>query len=244
MANEVRRLSRGEEKEYLNCLKQMESEGIDVEVPQGAPSLDIFVAGGPATSIFDLPGGGVAFAIWVRLASQRRVTVLDCTMTTTWDDQIVLQSFFDERTPFWWLGQRDFPRSQVLNMRMDALTLNPGRMVEGWILAGGLKPMPEEFHHGMTVPFTLVFLDQNENGIRQDAELFVDRTWKREKRVMRRESGLYSADETSAIVEPEFRPNLNRRVPNPDAELLNNNRPPEGEVMASLREAISKLAPR
>ncbi len=33
---------------------------------------------------------------------------------------------------------------------MDALTLNSGRMVEGWILAVGLKPMPEAFYHGMT----------------------------------------------------------------------------------------------
>jgi hypothetical protein len=220
------RLSRTEEEEYRRCLQQMQAEGIDVEIPerwlQQACPLDIFIAGGPVTSIFDLPGGGAAFAIWVRLAARRPVTVFDCAMTTARDDQIVLQAFFDERTPLWRLGHRDFPRREVLNMRiMDALTLNYGRMIEGWILAVGLKPMPEAFHHGMTVPFTMALLDQNENEICQAGELFVDRTWKREDKFVGRGSGLYGRDETSATSEPAFRPNLNvGRVPRPDPELL------------------------
>ncbi len=206
--------------------------------------------------IFDLPGGGAAFAIWVRLVARRRVTILDCAMTTAWDDQIVPQAFFDERTPLWRLGQKVFPQREVLNMRiMDSLTLNPGRMVEGCLLAVGLKPMPEAFHHGMTAPFTLELWDQYENVIPQDAELFVDRTCKPKNKFVRQESGLYSADQTSAIIEPAFRPSLNRgRVPDPDAERLKNpvvrTEPeseatePESEAMASLKKAISELSPR
>jgi hypothetical protein len=232
---------------------EMKAAGVDVEIPQRrlekSRRLDIFVAGGFATYVFDMPGGGAAFAIWVRLVARRLVILLDWAMTTAWDDQIVPQAFFDERTDPWRLGQRDFPRSEVLNMRiMDALTLNPGRMAEGWLLAVGLYPMPEAFHHGMTVPFTLELEDQYGNEIREDAELFVDRTCKPKNKFVPRRSSLYDPDDTSATIEPTFRPNLNLgRVPDPDAERLKTpavRKGPESEVMASLRNAISKLSPR
>jgi hypothetical protein len=248
----IHQLSRREEAEYLIRLQQMQAEGIAVEIPERwlekARSLDIFVAGGPATFIFDMPGGGAAFAIWVRLVARRLVTLLEWAMTTAWDDQIVPQAFFDERTPLWRLGQKVFPQREVLNMRiMDALTLNPGRKVEGCLLAVGLKPMPEAFHHGMTAPFTLELWDQYENVIPQDAELFVDRTCKPKNKFVRQESGLYSPDQTSAIIEPALRPNLNRgRVPDPDAERLKTlvvRTEPESEAMASLKKAISELSP-
>jgi len=230
---------------------EMKAAGVDAEIPQRrlekSRSLDIFVAGGPVSFIFDMPGGGAAFAISVRLVARRLVILLDWAMTTAWDDQIVPQAFFDERIELWRLGQRDFPRSEVLNMRiMDALTLNPGRMAEGWLLAVGLYPMPEAFHHGMTVPFTLALEDQYGNEIRHDDELFVDRSYKPKNKFVPRGSSLYDPDETSAIIEPAFRPNLNRgRVPEPDAELLKTpavRKEPESEVMASLRKAISQLA--
>ena len=150
-----------------------------------------------------MPGGGAAFAIWVRLVARGLVTVLNYAITTAWDDQIVPQAFFDERIDPWRLGQRDFPQSEVLTMRiMEGLTLNPGRMAEGWLLAIGLYPMPEAFHHGMTVPFTLALEDQYGNEIREDDELFVDRTCKPKNKFVRQESGLYSPDETSATIEP------------------------------------------
>jgi hypothetical protein len=119
-------------------------------------------------------------------------------------------------------------------------------MAEGWLLAGGLYPMPEAFHHGMTVPFTLELWDQYENEIREDAELFVDRTCKPKNKFVRQESSLYSPDESSATIEPAFRPNLNRgRVPDLDAEPLKTRpvrKEPESEVMASLRKAIRELS--
>jgi hypothetical protein len=129
----------------------------------------------------------------------------------------LFESFFDERTPLWWLGKIDFPRGQMLNMRiMNGLSLNSGDMVEGWILASGSHRMPEAFSHGLTVPFTLVFSDQNENEIQKDGEIFVDRTWKPDNERESRGSGLY---EPAATIDPGFRPNLNRgRVP-PDAPL-------------------------
>jgi hypothetical protein len=218
----TRQLSRREEAEQLICLQQMQAEGIAVEIPEPwleqARSLDIFIAGRPATVIFDLPGGGAAFAIWVRLVARRRVTILDCAMTTAWDDQIVLEGFFDERTSHCWLGRRDYPRSQVLNPRiMNSLKFHGhDDMVEGVILFTGLKPMPVELCHGMVVPFTLILLDQNENEIRQESVLFVDRTWQREQKVARQNSSLYERAEGSATGDPGLGQNINRgRVPDP-----------------------------
>jgi len=220
----IPKLSRTEEEEYRKCLQQMQAEGIDVEVPerwlQQAGPLDIFIAGGPATFIFDLPGGGAAFAIWVRLVARGPVTVFDCAMTTAWDDQIVLQAFFDERTPLWRLGQVDYPRSQVLNMRiMESLHFDYDCTVEGVILFVGLHPMPEASYHGMTVPFTLVFLDQNENEIRIEAELFVDRTWKRKPTNVSPKSSLYDSVEIpetrEAIVSQD---SAVPTAPDPDAQ--------------------------
>jgi hypothetical protein len=252
----IQRLSRREEAEHLICLQQMQAEGIDVEIPERwleqARSLDVFVAGGPATVIFDLPGGGAAFAIWVRLVARRRVTILDCAMTTAWDDQIVLQGFFDDRTPLCRLGRLEYPRSEVLNQRvMNSLKFHGyDDTVEGVILFTGLKPMPEAFHHGMTVPFTLAFLDQNENGIPKDGELFVDRTWKRENKFVGRASSLYGPEETSATREPGFRPNINRGrvrdpVPSsPNKGMRRDESEAESEVRTRLRNALSQLKER
>jgi hypothetical protein len=76
------RLSREEEAEYIDCLKKMKAAGVNIEIPQRylekACPLNIFIAGGPASFLFDLPGGGAAFAIWVRLTAPRRITTLDC----------------------------------------------------------------------------------------------------------------------------------------------------------------------
>ena len=159
--------------------------------------------------------------------------------------------YFDDREPLWWLGHLDFPRSQVLNMRiMNILKFHHhDYMVEGMILFTG-RPIPEGHHHAMTVPFTLVFLDQNENEIRVEAELFVDRTWTRQDKVARRKSTLRGPVEIPETSEPGFRPNLNvGPVPDPAAELIKKRMgrkeaEAESEPLASLRSAPSQLRQR
>jgi hypothetical protein len=248
------RLSREEEREYLASLRDRQARGFNVVIPrwlERACPLDIFIAGGPVTSIFDLPGGGAAYAIWVRLVARRPVTVFDCAMTTAWDDQIVLQGFFDARDPLWRLGHRDFPRREVLNMRiMDSLRFGYHKMVEGWILFTGLIPMPEAFRHGMTVPFTMVFLDQNENEICQGAELFVDRTWRPKSKFVRLENSLHAPRTPEMDNAPQ---NINLgKAPDTDAESLYKSwvasRGPisdaQRKAMAALTEAFRKLSPQ
>ena len=114
--------------------------------------------------------------------------------------------------------------------------------VEGVILFTGLKPMPVEFYHGMVVRFTLIFLDQNENEIRQEAVLYVDRTWRREQKVARQNSSLYERAEGSATSDPGLGQNMNRgRVPDPVSNLCSPHRRAERDESRAASEASSYL---
>jgi hypothetical protein len=136
----------------------------------------------------------------------------------------------------------------VLNMRiMNTLKFHHhGYMVEGMILFTG-RPIPEWYCHAMTVPFSLIFLDQSENEIRVEPELFMYRTWKRQDKVARRKSTLRGRVEIPETSQPGFRPNLNvGPVLDPTAELIKNRMgrkegEAESEAMASLRKALSQL---
>jgi hypothetical protein len=102
---------------------------------------------------------------------------------------------FDNLDPVCCLGRLEYPRKQLLNQRIeDALRLRAGQMVEGVILAAGRNPIPDAYCHGLIVPITLAFLDQNENESLQDAELFVDRMWKSKRKFALRGNGLYDRD--------------------------------------------------
>jgi len=259
MATMKRRLTRAETLAHLTRAKKMRADGVDIQIRQdwleGARPLDITIRGGFEAMVYDLPGGGAAYAIWVLLVARRRVTLMDCKLLTNWDSEIGLVGFFDDREPLWWLGNRDFPRRQVLNPRiMNSLKFHGyDYTVEGVVLLTGLKPMPEAFYHGMLVPFTVVFLDQNENAIRKDGELFVDRTWRRKNAAGGRDSGLYGPHEASAPSEPGFCPNLNTGpVCTPAAAELFKNRvgsketksKSDSELLAALRGTLRNLGPR
>jgi hypothetical protein len=203
-----RNLSRSEILANLARARRMYADGVDIQVcaewEEAARSLDIVVGGGSAAMVFDLKGGSAGYAIWVRLVARRRITLRDCRLLTAWDKEITLVGYFDDREPIWWLGDLDFPRRQVLNPRImnDLRFHGCDYTVEGVILATGLKPIPEACHHGMTVPFTPVFEDQNGNEISQDSMLFVDRTWKRKRRAARPRTSLFDPVEILAMPEP------------------------------------------
>ena len=122
-------------------------------------TLDIAVGGGLATFVFDLTAGRAGYVISVRLVGRALGTLLDCRLTTSWDDDIVLASFDDEGDPMCRLGLLEYPRSQVLNLRIqNSLRLQRGQMIEGVILATGVNPIPKAYRHGQIVPITLAFL--------------------------------------------------------------------------------------
>jgi hypothetical protein len=209
----MHRLSRREEAEDHMCLQEMLAEGIDVdspdESPQRVPDLDIMVVGGPATLIFNLPGGLAGYAIWLRLIAYKSGLILpDGEITTKFDDQIVFESF-PRRFQLCRLGQCQYPIAEVLNDRFPLKFHQRGHMIEGVILATGLKPIPKPYLQGMIVPFTLRFQDQYGNEISAQAELSVDRSTKSRPRLPGPISSLYDREEVPAASEPGGSQNVN-----------------------------------
>ena len=66
-------------------------------------------------------------------------------------------------------------------------------MVEGFILATGVRPIPQAFRHGLLLPLELAFADQFDNEISVEAELSVDWTAKPKRSAVRCGTGLYGA---------------------------------------------------
>jgi hypothetical protein len=222
MPNLRTRLSGREEAEDRKRLREMHHEGVEVEIPDDsecAPGLDISVIRGIESLIFNLPSGLAGYAIALRLvAGKPGLILLDCEITTSFDDQIVLECF-DLGGPLCRLGRRQFTKSEVLNDCFP-LKFHCGSMMGCVILATGLKPIPEEYLQGMMLPFKLRFWDQFKNEFSAEAELLVDRSTK-PRRLGDTTSSLYGPEEAPATSEPAFGLNLNvGAVPNPVAGFL------------------------
>jgi hypothetical protein len=115
-------------------------------------------------------------------------------ITTKTDDQIELE-FVDLAGRLCKLGQCQYYKSEVLNDRFP-LKLARDSMVEGVILATGLKPIPGQYRQGMIMPFTLTFWDQLGNPISVvDATLSVDRSTTPRQRLVRPKSSLRDPEE-------------------------------------------------
>jgi hypothetical protein len=206
------RLTKSEIARHLARAEKMIAAGVNIQIrdewrePARAQdqTLDIAVAGGCATFAFDLTAARAGYVISVRLVGRALGTVLDCRLTTSWDDDIALSSHSDDGNSMCRLGLLQYPRNQVLNHRIDnSMRFVRGRVIEGVILATGANPIPEGCRHGLIVPIRLAFLDQNENEIRENAELFVDRLSKPKRKFVPRKSGLYDRGKmvpTSATV--------------------------------------------
>jgi len=200
MPTSRQRLTKSEIAAHLTRAESMLAAGVNIQIrdewrePARVQdhNLDIAVAGGCATFVFDLTAARAGYIICVRLVGQALGAVLDCRLTTAWDDDIVLASFSDDGDSMCRLGHLQYPRRQVLNPRIaNSMRFAAGQMIEGVIMATGANPIPETHRHGLVVPIQLAFLDQNQNEIRKNAELFVDRGYKLQRKSMPRKSGLY-----------------------------------------------------
>jgi hypothetical protein len=206
------RLSRSEEAEYRRCLREMRAEGIAVnspdDSPEYVPALDITVVGGPVSLIFNLRSGLPGYAIWLRLVARSSGLILsDCEITTKFDDQIVLESF-DLGGPVCTLGQCSYLEAEVLNDRFPLRFHRRGHLIEGMVLATGLKPIPKEYAQGMTVPFQLTVCDQFRNEISVESKLSVDRSTTPRPKLVRSQSTLRESGKI-----PETREPLGREDP-------------------------------
>ncbi len=205
------RLNRAEQARYFAAMQDLHAAGLDVDIPeewlQEAPLLDVTVATSPASVAFDLPNAGVGYAIYLRLVARQSALVLPhYQVTTKWDDEISLLNV-DEHSPICRLGWMTYSRSDLLNEGLDTpLRFNyRGQMIEGTILATGLQPLPAAYRTGILVGVRLTFADSLGHEIDVEAELYVNRTAKRNT-VVRLGSGLYeplAQRETDAVLPQE-----------------------------------------
>ena len=99
-------------------------------------------------------------------------------------------------------------KSEVLNDRFPLKFHRRGHLIEGVILATGLKPIPKEYVQGMTVPFQLTVCDQFRNEISVESKLSVDRSTTPRPKLARSQSTLRESDKI-----PETREPLGREDP-------------------------------
>jgi hypothetical protein len=212
MPIQKRHLNVAEQAKYRVAIEELRSAGLDVDIPEECFSesclLDVTVAASPATFVFDLPTGGVGYAIFLRLVARKCPLILShCKIATSWDNQIVLMNF-DQESLIFRLGWLTFSRNEVLNQGFgNSLRFHHrGQMIEGTILASGLQPIPEAYRTGMRVPFQLTLSDTLGHEIDVEAKLHVHRKAKRKNAPLRVGGGLYeplTSHDTDSVISRE-----------------------------------------
>jgi hypothetical protein len=199
------RLNKIEQGRYLACLKELRAGGCDVEIPsrwlEDSRTLDIIIRRDGSTEVVEGSPGVVVYAVSTRLVARKPYVVLtDCACETEWDDQIVLNSFQQQKS-IYRLGRRQYPSWEVLNDRIENSLqfTHQGQVVEGVILFVGIKPIPEHYCLGMSAPFKLTFLDQFADEIEIESELFVNRETKRKTADAHPSSSLHETAERLSV---------------------------------------------
>ena len=179
---------------HLARAKAMQAAGVEIEIPdEWADYQPLIIRTGDESTalVFDTSGGSAAYAIWVQFVARRSMTLLDCQITSQWDDQVVLASSFDDRE-FCKHGAMEFPQRQVLNSRLEnGLQLRRGQVIEGMILDWGQRPIPGAYPHLAPVSCTLAFYDQYGDEIARKISVCADRTWQSRKVIPVSDGGLY-----------------------------------------------------
>jgi hypothetical protein len=159
-------LSRAERGRYRSDAEHLSAFGLDVEIPEELREdprvLEIHIAPSYINMIRQLPSGTVAYAIWVRLVALRPNVILeDAQLASAWD-QDVFQISANEKGPYYLRRGFDFTRAEVLNHLIEERHCfhHRGDSVEGWLLATGLKPIPDAYQNNTSVPVDVGFTDQ------------------------------------------------------------------------------------
>jgi hypothetical protein len=176
------RLLRVEDGKYLDCLRQLQDEGIDVEISQewqvARRMLEIAVAPPYENMLFNCQrDGNTHYAVWVRLVALQSGLILpNFAITTTWDQ--ITPLYRTDWSQILTLGGFAFDKREVLNPRIaDGLRFRRrGDVVEGYLLASGLAPIPPGYRDGAFVPCQVTFIDQFGSDISEQAHLSVSRS--------------------------------------------------------------------
>jgi hypothetical protein len=188
--------------------EQLRASGVEIEIPEGSReqdrALEIVLGSPMGSTLCEFKTGMIGFAIRVRLSARTGMTIADCDITTKWDDQVVLQSYSD--SPVCNLGNVQFEQREVLNHRIESgLRLSRGQMVEGYILATGLHPIPTGCGEFGAAPFEIVFFDQFGDEFRADGMLSILRQPRDENAGAMKGEGLYGGEPPAPSVVEESR---------------------------------------
>lgn len=162
-------------REYCSYIKQMQDEGLDVELPSEwqEPCPVEITSGREFGFVRDLWSDSTLYAIPVRITCWSRTVVADFHIESLWDDYTIA---LPPSTEHLGLDAARCLPGEVLNDRLDAgLRMNPGAALEGLILAYGCLPIPKEVTAG-TVSVQLTLVDTLGREAQGQINLAVQRT--------------------------------------------------------------------
>ncbi len=160
------RLNRWEQAKYLQVAEKLSSGRVPIDIPDEwrdqAPALRIEIAGPPASFIYQLHEHLVVYVFRVRLFAESGSFILqDVQITPPWDRDVIYCGL-EPGTNYRFAPGLEFEWEEVLNHEIENnLRLRRGHMREGWLLATGNKPVPENYGPFMPAPLTVAFLDLN-----------------------------------------------------------------------------------
>jgi hypothetical protein len=201
-------LNRAELPRYLSVAQQLYAAGCDIEIPaewqKDSSALDIHLAAPEENIVRQLPTGGVGYAVWARLIAQRSGLILQTFgLAAAWDPDLIPLSPGKEDLYFLKSGF-NFARYEVLNHRIEKLLRfhHRGYLAEGWLLATGLKPIPELYPDHMSVRVEVSFTDQFGVDHVSPAYAFMERSAHYKAPTLRKENsaGLYAPNLRSASI--------------------------------------------
>jgi hypothetical protein len=240
---------------YLSIARELEAAGTKVDIPnewqEKARFLRVTIAGSPESLITQISPTIVLYAFRVRILAERSVTLQEFEVVTRWDLD-VFSCYPQGRTPYRFAPGLHFDVKEVLNDRIERdLRFRRGDIREGWLLAMGNKPVPEEYGPGRPAPVEIRFFDQFWQSQGERATLLVERSARIRASSVRPGAGLYEQVDPNAIVPVLFTqdPSWVARRKMPIDELLKY-RPEEtesksdSEAFALLNRAICELSRR
>ncbi|MGA8153811.1 MAG: hypothetical protein WB952_22870 [Terriglobales bacterium] len=183
------RFTREKEDKVVACLRQLRREGLDVDIPEESEesALKIIVAGTGENTVLETARGAIIYAVPMRLIAFRSVTLMDCDLSTVYDKQIVLEPF-DHQNPVYKAVGLEYQQREVLNEKIENLSLSRGEILEGWLVGTGCQRVPAKYGH-LAAPFEVVFFDSFGEEFRAEGKLSVARMPR--IRIVRKKGSLY-----------------------------------------------------
>jgi len=118
-----------------------------------------------------------AYAIFVKLIALRsNIRVENYRIVSAWDSESIV--LCGNERGLYAVGALSFTEDEALNHRIEkGLHFHRrGDVVEGWLVASGLRPIPREYRNWQITPLSLTFTDQFGDDYSAQAEATLERS--------------------------------------------------------------------